>query len=247
VEQAEYEIHAAVEDRHWWWRARREILHDVIARFRPSADDGLRIAELGCSSGGNLPMLANFGSVVGAEMEERAIDLLRKKRGDGFHVVRHSIPEPLPGRFHVLCLFDVLEHVEDDAGAMRWVATQLEPGGIAVITVPAFPFLWTEQDEAVKHFRRYLPKQLAALLPPELTLLHLTFFNSLLFVPIAGVRAVMNAAPTPRRPPRSHLGVPPEPLNSLLFQIFRLERHLAPRMSLPFGVSLLLVARRTPR
>jgi SAM-dependent methyltransferase len=247
LERAEYDVHAIVEDRHWWWRARREIVGDVIARFAPaSVPGGLRVAEVGCASGGNLAMLARFGSVLGTEREGSAITHFRQKRGDAFRVVQHAIPEPLPETFHILAMLDVLEHLPDDAGAVQWAAEHLAPGGILVVTVPAFRFLWTEQDDAVHHLRRYTPATLVRLLPPSLELLHVTCFNSILFLPIAAVRAVMNLAPRGDRAPRSHLGVPPEPINALFYRLFRLERHLVPTRRLPLGVSVLLVARRGP-
>src|SRR5258706_15927522 len=69
LDAAEYDIHADVEDSHWWWRARRDILEQVIRRFAPT-DRPLRLAELGCGTGGNLPMLARFGDVLGADANE---------------------------------------------------------------------------------------------------------------------------------------------------------------------------------
>jgi SAM-dependent methyltransferase len=246
VDAAEYDIHTAVEDRHWWWRARREILAEVIARFLPPAPHGgMRIADVGCGSGGNLRMLSRFGDVLGAERDPRAIEFLREKLGREFRVVQHSIPEALPGPFDLLAMFDVLEHVQDDRRAMRWAAEHLAPGGILVITVPAFQFLWTEQDDAVHHYRRYSPDRLAQIVPDSLELLHLTCFNSLLFAPIAATRTVMNLIPRGTRAPRSHLGIPPRPINELFYRLFRLERHFVPRVRLPLGVSVLLVARRT--
>jgi SAM-dependent methyltransferase len=245
VERAQYDVHAAVEDRHWWWRARRDILSEVISTYATAPEGGgLRLAEVGCATGGNLPMLSRFGEVLGFEREASAVDMLQAKRGDHFQVARHSIPEPLPGRFHVLAMFDVLEHLEDDAGAVQWAADHLHPGGILVATVPAFQFLWTEQDEAVHHHRRYTLDRLARLVPPAMSVVHLTYFNSILFLPIGAVRGVMNALPRSDGPPRSHLGIPPEPLNSLFYRLFRFERHLVPKRRLPVGVSALLVARR---
>jgi SAM-dependent methyltransferase len=247
VEPAQYQVHAAVEDRHWWWRARRDILSDVIAKYAAPPERGrLRLAEVGCATGGNLPMLSAFGDVLGFEMDVSAVTMLRKKHGDGFVVARHAIPEALPGHFDVLAMFDVLEHIADDAAAVRWAADHLRPGGILVATVPAFQFLWTEQDEAVHHHRRYTLERLERLVPPELQVVHLTYFNSVLFLPIAAARAVMNLRPRRGRPPRSHLGIPPPPINDLFYRLFRLERHLVPRTRLPVGVSALLVARRTP-
>ncbi len=190
-------------------------------------------------------MLSRFGDVLGAERDTRAIEFLREKHGRKFRVMQHSIPEPLPGPFDLLAMFDVLEHVQDDRGAMRWAAKHLTPGGILVITVPAFQWLWTEQDEAVHHYRRYTPDGLAQVLPEQLELLHLTCFNSLLFAPIATARTVMNLIPRGTRAPRSHLGIPPRPINELFYRVFRLERHFVPRVRLPLGVSVLLVARLT--
>lgn len=248
LEQAEYTTMAALEEGHWWWRARREILADVIERHVPSPAAGpVRVAEVGCGTGGNLPMLARFGEVLGAEHEPAALEHLRRKHGTTFNVIQHTVPQPLPGRFHILGMFDVLEHIEDDARALTWVSDQLEPGGIAVLTVPAFQFLWTEHDEAAHHFRRYTPATLRAVVPETLEVVHLTCFNALLFAPIAAVRAAMRLLPRRKGgPPRSQVGKTPEPLNWLLYQLFRLERHVVPRYRSPVGVSVLAVLRRKP-
>jgi SAM-dependent methyltransferase len=245
VEQAVYDQLAESEERHWWWRARREIFEAVIHEYAPAAEtNGLRLVEVGCGSGGNLPMLANFGAVVGAEPEAKAISDFRRKRGHAFTVIRHRVPEPLPARYHVIAMFDVLEHIADDAGALVWAAEQLEPGGILVLSVPAFQFLWTEQDDAAHHFKRYTLQQLIRLVPPSLSVVHVTCFNSLLFPPILAVRTILRMRRRKNHAPRTHLGVPPEPFNWLFYRILRLERHFVPRRRLPFGVSILLVGRR---
>jgi len=248
LQAAAYDTLASVEGRHWWWRARREILAAVIARFAPRrAGEKLRLAEVGCGSGGNLPALAMFGEVVGGEPSPLALAHLHRAFGDRFKVRQHHIPEPLADDLDVLCMLDVLEHLEDDTAALRWAATQLAPGGIAVITVPAFGFLWTAQDEAVHHFRRYTPAQLGRAVPPDLETVYLGCFNSGLFLPILAVRTAMRWLRNRRRPPVTHLGVPPAPINWILYQIFRRERHVVPRWRLPIGVSVLLVARRRAR
>jgi SAM-dependent methyltransferase len=245
LEAPQYDILADVEDSHWWWRGRREILSEVIKQYLPTVPvGGLRVAEVGCGSGGNLSMLARYGDVLGAEPDGGALEHLRRKRGDTFHAITHRIPEPLPQPVHVLCMFDVLEHVPDDRGAMAWAAAQLVETGIVVVTVPAFRFLWTEQDDAVHHFRRYTRAELAGALPATLEPVHLTYFNTLLFPPILAVRSAMRLLRRGNRPPRSHLGEPPGPINWLLYRIFRAERHVVPTQRLPVGVSLLLVGRR---
>jgi SAM-dependent methyltransferase len=245
LQQSVYDKLAAVEDRHWWWRARREIISAAIGRYAPPAPaEGLSLVEVGCGSGGNLPMLAKFGSVLGAESEPTAVEYLRRKHGTEFDVLQHRVPEPLPGRYHVLGMFDVLEHIPDDAGTMRWVAEHLAPGGIVVLTVPAFMFLWTEQDEAAHHQRRYRHDDLVKVIPDSLAVEHASYFNSLLFPPILAVRAAMRMTRRRNRPPKDHLGIPPAPLNWLFYRMLSAERHFVPRQRWRFGVSLLLVARR---
>ena len=247
MEQAIYERLAEVEDRHWWWRGRRDIIAATIARYVPRTSERIRIAEVGCGSGGNLAMLSRFGDVLGAEAEATAVQRLRRKQGVTFDVLCHRVPDPLPKRYHVIGMFDVLEHIADDASAMRWAAEQLEPDGILVLTVPAFQFLWTGQDEAAHHFRRYRVDNLLRVVAPTLSVEHVSYFNSLLFPPILMVRTAMRMTRRRDRPAQDHLGIPPEPLNWLLYQIFRLERHFVPRRRWAFGVSILLVVRRQSR
>ncbi len=241
----QYAVHAEVDQDHWWWRARREFLDEVISAYAPATPNGLTLAEAGCAAGGNLSMLSRHGRVIAAEPNAIALERLRRIHPD-LDVIEHAIPEPLPERVDVLCLFDVLEHLPDDKGALRWIAESLKDDGIAVITVPAFQYLWTEQDDVLNHLRRYAPGEIEKILPAELEPVHGTCFNSLLFAPILAVRRAMQLR---RRsgPPRSHLGMPPAPLNELLYRIFRLERRLLVRRRAPLGVSILLVARRRPR
>ncbi len=245
MREDQYEIHAAIDRDHWWWRGRRAIALAALDRFwRPGSGRVPRIAEVGCGTGGNLPDLARLGRVLGAELNPGAVARARALVGPGIEVVQHAIPDPLPGRFDLLVLFDVLEHLDDDAGALRWAEGQLEPGGLVLVTVPALDCLWSEQDDVVGHRRRYTLRGLEAIVPPELEVLHATYFNSLLFAPILLARTALRLTrPLRSGPPRSHLGIPPAPLNGLLERVFRLERRLAPRLRLPVGVSLLLLAR----
>src|SRR5690349_7848393 len=188
----EYRRMAEVEDRHWWWRARREIVEKTIERYVPSATDVDRsVLEVGCGTGGNLAMLSRFGRVLGAERESMAIEHLRQKYGDRFAVIQHAIPDALPGKFDVLAMLDVLEHLDDDAGALDWVATHLAPGGIAVLTVPAFQVLWSQLDEDLHHRRRYTPRQLLDIVPASLHVAHITCYNTLLYPIVLGVRVAM--------------------------------------------------------
>ena len=244
METHEYEVMSSVEDVHWWWRARREILADTIRIYLRDFGVVRRVAEVGCGTGGNLPMLSEFGEVTGAELEPSAVAMAREKHGGRFEVIRHSIPEPLPRPVHLIGMFDVIEHVADDSAALRWAAGQLIPGGLLVITVPAFGFLWTRHDEAAHHYRRYSPASLRAIVPPEFEVEHLTCFNVWLFPVVAAIRTALRILPRGVQPHKTHMGLPPQPLNEILYRVFRSERRFAPRRWSPVGVSVLAVLRR---
>jgi SAM-dependent methyltransferase len=235
-----------LEDRHWWFLARRRIVGSVISRLGPEA--GWAILDAGCGTGGNLPMLATFGRVVGAEHDPAAA-AIATARGAA-DVVAGSLPDAMPfeaGRFDLVTMLDVLEHIDDDQASLGTVRSLLRPGGHLVLTVPAFPFLWGTHDREHHHKRRYLAPQLKARLEAAgLRVRWVSYYNTLLFPPVALVRLVRKALPGGEAGASAgqELALPPGPVNRLLETIFAFERHWLGRVYAPFGVSLIAVAAR---
>jgi SAM-dependent methyltransferase len=237
-----YRRMAEVEDAHWWFSARRAILEKVIETLRLPCEAA--ILEVGCGTGGNLPMLARHGRVFGLESEPLAIDFARK-RGCAT-VDRGWLPQDIPFAPHKfdLCLMtDVLEHLEREVESLCAIRGRLSSGASLLITVPALPFLWSSHDEAHHHLRRYVKAPLCALVAQAgYRVRYASYFNSLLFAPIAAIRTLRRLI-LPRSDRRQHdLAMPPAPLNWILNSVFGLERYVIGRMSVPFGVSLLLLA-----
>lgn len=242
MERQVYGRMAELEDGHWWFLARRRILRETLRRYarlpaRP------RVLEAGCGTGGNLAMLADFGQVSAFEPDAEA---RRHAAAKGAFEVRDGrMPHDIPfeaDSFDLVCAFDVLEHVDDDLASLRALGQRLRPGGWMLLTVPAFPFLWSRHDETHHHKRRYLKAQLLARAREAgVVPVRLTYFNSLLFPLIAGVRLVKNLFGIDGGDDEA---VPPLPLNRLLGAVFASERHLVGRLPLPAGVSLLMLARR---
>lgn len=149
-----YEQMAGLEDRHWWFVGRRQILSRVIAGIPlpPSAC----ILEAGCGSGGNLEMLSQFGQVWAMERSEIALPLARAR---GIAIVEEGeLPHRIPfgsQQFDLIALLDVLEHLDEDTAALEALIQRLKPSGYMVITVPAYPWLWSAHDELNHHKRRY--------------------------------------------------------------------------------------------
>ncbi|NNM56346.1 bifunctional 2-polyprenyl-6-hydroxyphenol methylase/3-demethylubiquinol 3-O-methyltransferase UbiG [Acidocella sp.] len=234
---------AAVEARHWWFAGRRRILGALIGSLKLPAN--ARILELGSGTGGNFALLAQFGSVTAVEMNETAREISKTRGGEA--AVHHGmLPEDLPlegHEFDLVCLFDVLEHVEADEAALRAIRGLLAPGGRALITVPAHPSLFGPHDIALHHIRRYTRAQFAARLRAAgLRVQKLSFMNMAL-APLAFAARWLDRLRGTRQ--ASGTSIPPGPVNALFTGLFGAEAHLLPRINLPFGLSLVAVVSAT--
>jgi SAM-dependent methyltransferase len=242
MEQALYSRMAAVEDRHWWFVARRMIIERVIAgRILPS---GANILEAGCGTGGNLAMLASHGHVHGTEMNQEAMGLAASR---GIGAIRAGqLPDNIgfgTQCFDLIVLLDVLEHIDDDLAVLRALRKRLNPNGWLVVTVPAYPILWSHHDEIHHHKRRYTLGSLCqAAHAAGCSVSYVSHFNFWLFPAIALVRLLRRWTVSTRA---ENLMLPPPWLNAALTGLLASERYfLGHRRILPFGLSLVLVAQR---
>ena len=233
---------AGVQERHWWYVARREILGVQLRQLQLPCD--AEILEVGSGTGANLALLAQFGRVTGLEMEQRAIELARRSLGprNDIRLLQGRCPEDLgrvAQRFDLICLFDVLEHIVQDRQALERLRSLLKPGGRLLLTVPAYQWMWGPHDEHFHHQRRYSKAELLSTCESAgYAVAHACHFNSLLF-PLALIER-MREKWTGRRGAAAR--TPPPVLNALLARVFAAERHLLALVAPPFGLSLLLLA-----
>ena len=241
MERKVYEQMAQLDQRHWWFTARRRILAELIERV-VQPPKGARILELGAGTGHNLFMLSRFGEVEASELDPIARKLASERLGS--EVKEAALPDlsMFPAdSYDLIALLDVLEHVPDDKGSLEAIKTRLKPGGALLLTVPANPWMWTAHDVAHHHHRRYRKgeiERLARNAGYEIALL--SPFNSLLFPPIAAVRLVGKLTGKDD----SDDAMPGALVNKTLDTVFGLERSLIGRIPMPFGVSLVAVLRR---
>ena len=232
-------VHIEEDRSHWWFRGRLAVIRASLRRALPARR--VRLLELGCGSGNVLAALGEFGEAVGMDAHE---DLTAAARAAGLDVRFGHLPDDLgvpPGWAEVVLLLDVIEHVDDDVAALRAARAAVGEGGLLVVTVPAYQWLWSGHDEVLGHRRRYTAAGLrAAVERAGFEVLRVSYFNTLLFPLLAAVRGWKRL-----RGDRGHdLRRPTAPLNRLLEGVFAFERHLVPRLPLPFGASLLLIGRR---
>jgi SAM-dependent methyltransferase len=239
MERSVYREMAELDQRHWWYRARREVLADLIRREAMPATNG-RILEIGCGTGHNLEMLGKFGKVDALELDEEARAIAEKRLG------RTVMSAPLPGlagvpdrNYDLIAVLDVIEHIDDDHAALAAIAAKLKPGGKLVMTVPAHQWMWSAHDVVNHHKRRYSKGALRRLIEGSpLRLDRIGYFNSLLF-PLAVAERFSSRL---RGKDDADVKLPSAPLNAALERVFAAERHVVGRLPLPPGLSLFAVA-----
>ncbi len=238
MDRVVYQRMSELEDEHWWFSARRLMIQTILGRLVTLPDDP-KILEDGCGTGGNLKLPQSFGATDAFEFDASARRFAAEKLR--MPVPFGALPDTIPfarNAYDLICLFDVLEHIEDDLGSLKSLAGHLAQGGKIVLTVPAFPALWSRHDERHHHFRRYTAKSMARLAQAaSLKITHDGYFNTAL-LPLAVTSRAINGL---LRREVADATMPGPVLNNMLFRIFASERHLIGRLRMPVGLSYFAV------
>lgn len=231
---------------HWWFTVRARIISAIITTRVHPAPDSL-ILNVGVATGASSEWLQKFGNVVSLENDREACRFLREELK--MEVTAGSVTQlPFPDEhFDMVCALDVLEHVDDDSLAMQELKRVMKTGGTLVVTVPAFRFLWSRHDLVNHHRRRYTLKGLSRkLIAKGYVISYSSYFNSLLFVPIAFYRLLGRFNTQPKNL-RSDFESPLSGnrfLTMIFRSIFGLERKMLNHIRLPLGVSIVVVAKK---
>ena len=247
-EQHYFEIHNA-ELKHWWFCARRRIVANLIAQFA-STSRPLRIADIGCGTGASFEMLTQFGQTVGVDYSLLALAFSRER---GHSQLAAAALPALPfqaNSFDVVCAMDVIEHIKDDAGAVSELLRICKPNGLLVLTVPAYQWLWSVHDDINEHKRRYTRPQLQACLNQlPVSVKRISYMNAFLAPPVMlyrGIRRLCRRFVDQSTATESDDFPLPAPLNWILTKVFTAESAWLKFSSLPFGTSVICIARKNP-
>ena len=235
----------SLQNEHWWYVSRRRIISRMISKLK--LRQNASILEVGCGTGGNLEMLSHYGKVKGVEKNETALEIVRKNAGSrifqNVEIESGALPGNLPygaETFDLICLFDVLEHIEADFEALVALKDRLNDEGRIVLTVPAYQFLFGKHDRTLHHKRRYTRSTLLKI--HQKGGLHIDYMNHFNFLPaplIIFIRLYQKCFSTGGSP---EVVVPNRILNFLLKKIMCLELFLVPSIFLPFGISIICVS-----
>jgi SAM-dependent methyltransferase len=239
MDRAEFQAMLALDERHWWYRGRRRVVRAVLDDL--PVRDGTRLLDAGAGSGRTLDELAVYGHASGIELDPEGVEAARDRGHDVERAPIEAIPHP-DASFEVVTCLDVLEHTRDDVRSLRELRRVTRPGGFLVVTVPAYPRLWSRHDEVNLHYRRYTRRSLrAAAEAAGWTVERMTSFNAAYLLPAAGVRFARRSA---NGDGGSELALTPPALDRVLELPLRAEAALIARgVPLPAGLSLLAVLR----
>jgi SAM-dependent methyltransferase len=228
-----------LEDRYWWFVARRELALELLRKHSQSE---AKILDVGCGTGKGQESFAIFGEVYGIDFSEEA---LRFSHSRGLTRLLRADAEAIPyvsDSFDTVVSLDTIEHVPDDQAALSEIFRSLKPGGIFLMNVPAYEWLWGPHDVALMHQRRYHRSQLRAkLVDAGFEVERLSYHIFLLF-PLVALSRFMGKFN--KGEPEAKLPALPGWVETVLSIVQRVELRLISRFDLPWGSSLVAVARK---
>lgn len=235
----------SVEERGWWFRGRRDIFYKLLQGI----DRNARILDVGCASGATMRFLEakGFKNFYGIDISEDAINHCRSLGIKNVFVMDGARLRFQDELFDVIIASDVLEHIKDEGKALLEWSRTLKPGGVLIVFVPAFPYLWSMHDEISHHYRRYSKSTLVgALVAAHFWVSRASYWNCALFIPAFILRITQRLFF--RR--KDVKGASEEFYkfslfaNTFLSKLVLLENSIARWIDLPFGVSVFAVAKK---
>jgi ubiquinone/menaquinone biosynthesis C-methylase UbiE len=242
MEKITYDIEWNLERSHWWFVGRRKLLKSLLSSL--NIQRGSPIIDIGCGVGSNLTLLGSMNfKAIGIDLEIYSL-LLAQKCHSGVTLVNGDLLKlPIKSNsINLIIATDILEHLDEDSMGIREIHGTLIQGGKAIITIPAFKFLWGVQDVVGMHKRRYSKKEFKRKMEQEgFTILKLSYFNFILFFPIFFARRVIRLLGL-RIESENKMNSPL--INFCLKTIFSLEPYILKYCSFPFGVSIYCIAKK---
>jgi SAM-dependent methyltransferase len=247
----EYRVMFEIEDNYWWYRGFRVLLESLLARYAPADRKDTMILDAGCGTGANLTLLAKYGHTIGVDLSEEALEFCRARGIPSERLFAGSVTD-LPfssTTFDLVTSFEVICNIRDDAQSFAELARVLKPGGRLIVQLPAHQSLWGAHDVAVGHQRRYDARDLGSKLVTAGFEIERVMYSNMTLLPfVAAIRWTTRRAPSNGTQAQSDLQMPlPRVINLMMGAWYSAEMRLAARVNLPFGLSVIGIARKNDR
>jgi len=237
----EYRQHAKLEDKHWWFKARRKIILSILQRFSPQ--EYQHLAEIGCGTGGNLKFLGQYYKhITGVDISSYAVNHARLRvAGDIIHGEFPTALKTRWDRLEIILLADVIEHIDHDHEFLQELIQSMRPNALLLITAPAHPSLWSPHDLALGHKRRYTMDTFQALWAQQPVVPVMVTPINCLLCPLIFLARWLNKGDDSAE---SDLKLHNKMSNQILYGVFGLERFWLKYFSLPWGCSYLALLKK---
>lgn len=222
-------------EKSWWYRNRVRVVNRLLKKYL--YPEKHMILDIGSGFGGMYEILKKFGTVIGVEPDIDTKDVLVSR---GYEEIFQNISDISSRKFSLVCLFDVLEHIQDDRDVLSKIYNVLFDDGMLSITVPAYQWLWSEHDISHQHFRRYTKKTLTIVLTEAgFQPLYVGYWNTFLFPMACASRFFGSSGKSALFLPRI--------FDTILYGIVLIESILIPHFKLPFGLTVIAIAKKIPK
>lgn len=245
MEKAEYSKSYEFEENNWYFVSRQNFFFTLLKRYMYVPKKRLNILDIGSGTGAILKRLENYGKVIGIDNSKEAVSFCKKRGLNCLYSPAEKIPFKKE-KFDLITLFGIIEHIRDEKKVLKEVHRVCKNGGTIMIEVPAYPFLWSEHDIALHHFRRYTTKKLRFKLKEGgFKVEKITYIYSFIFPAVVIMRLLrkifMSSKEKAASDPFEKI---PRFIACLLYKLAEKEASLIKKMNLPFGVSIVCIAKK---
>lgn len=244
MQEIVYHANYEHENSYWWFIARNEILKQVVKSFC-DLNQNKNLLDVGCGTGGFASTMLSECNVIGIDTSQIALEYSRKRGLTNLHnTLLKDFDKSIYNKIDVITFFDVIEHIEDDVAVVNEAYNLLDSGSYLIASVPAYQWLWSKHDEIHMHYRRYSKREFEKIFKNAgFKVMYSSYFNSILFFPAALMRFIEKITKKDNKKD-SPIDEVPNFINKLFTFIFRLEKKWIPKVKIPFGLSIVLVAKK---